>query len=103
MSHGDADFVSRIIAVVEAIPPGKVMTYGDVAAALGSRASRAVGQALAYYGHDLPWWRVIRSSGHAPLQHESRALEFYRLESTPLIWSATGTFRIDLSHARHTP
>lgn len=79
------------------------MTYGDVAAALGSLASRAVGQAMAYYGHDLPWWRVIRASGHPLAHHESLALEFYRAESTPLKWSASGTFRVDLTQARHRP
>jgi alkylated DNA nucleotide flippase Atl1 len=97
------DFVSRVLAVVESIPPGRVMTYGDVAASLGSRAARAVGQVMAYYGSDVPWWRVIRSSGHPPQDHESRALEYFRAESTPLLWSSSGVFRVDLRAARHTP
>ena len=79
------------------------MTYGDVAAAIGSRAARAVGQTMAYYGGELPWWRVIRSSGHPPIDHESRALEFYRAESTPLKFARSGAFRVDLDQARHTP
>ncbi len=58
-----ADFVTRVLDVVDAIPPGRVMTYGDVAAALGSRAARAVGQVMAHYGRDVPWWRVVRASG----------------------------------------
>ncbi|MCU1403339.1 MAG: DNA-binding protein [Microbacteriaceae bacterium] len=97
------DFVSRVLAAVESIPPGKVMTYGDVAASLGSRAARAVGQVMAYYGSDVPWWRVIRSSGHPAQDHESRALEYFRAESTPLLWSSSGVFRVDLRVARHTP
>jgi alkylated DNA nucleotide flippase Atl1 len=97
------DFVTRALSVVEAIPPGHVMTYGDVAAALGSRAARAVGQAMAYYGGDVPWWRVVRASGHPAIDHEARALEYYRAESTPLRWSAGGAFRVDLALARHTP
>ena len=97
------DFVSRVLGVVEAIPPGRVMTYGDVAAAIGSRAARAVGQTMAYYGSDVPWWRVIRSSGHPPVDHETVALEFYRAESTPLKWSAAGVFRVDLVSARWMP
>ena len=100
--HPD-DFASRVIAVVESIPPGHVMTYGSVAAALGSRASRAVGQVMAYAGADLPWWRVIRASGHAPRDHEQRALEQYRVEGTPLLWSRSGTFRVDLERASHRP
>ncbi|MCU1557648.1 MAG: DNA-binding protein [Microbacteriaceae bacterium] len=101
MQHDD--FVSRVLGVVESIPPGHVMTYGDVAAALGSRAARAVGQTMAYYGSDVPWWRVIRSSGHPAVDHESRALEYFRAEGTPLLWSTSGAFRVDLSVARWTP
>jgi alkylated DNA nucleotide flippase Atl1 len=97
------DFVSRVIAVVEEIPAGRVMSYGDVAAAIGSRAARGVGQVMAYYGSDVPWWRVVRASGHPALNHEARALEYYRSESTPLKWSASGVFRVDLGKARWSP
>lgn len=97
------DFVSRVLEVVESIPEGHAMAYGDVAAALGSRAARAVGQAMAYYGGDVPWWRVVRASGHPALDHEQRALEYYRAESTPLKWSRDGVFRVDLALARFVP
>jgi alkylated DNA nucleotide flippase Atl1 len=97
------DFVSRVLAVVENIPAGKAMAYGDVAAAIGSRAPRAVGQVMAYYGSDVPWWRVVRASGHPVRDHEAKALEYYRAESTPLRWSASGVFRVDLKAARWTP
>jgi len=78
------------------------MTYGGVAAALGSRAARAVGQTMAYYGSDVAWWRVVRASGHPAVDHESRALEHFRAEGTPLRWSASGVFRVDLDAARYT-
>jgi alkylated DNA nucleotide flippase Atl1 len=97
------DFVSRVLSVVESIPEGMAMSYGDVAAALGSRAPRAVGQIMAYYGGDVPWWRVVRASGHPAVGHEARALEYYRAESTPLRWSAGGVFRVDLGPARWKP
>ncbi len=97
------DFVSRVLEVVHGIPEGRVMAYGDVAAAIGSRAARGVGQVMAYYGADAPWWRVVRASGHPAVDHESRALEYYRAEGTPLLWSASGVFRVDLQRARHTP
>jgi alkylated DNA nucleotide flippase Atl1 len=96
-------FVSRVLEVVESIPAGKVMSYGDVAAAIGSRAARGVGQVMAYYGAEVPWWRVVRASGHPAADHESRALEHFRAESTPLKWTASGVFRVDLARARHTP
>ena len=96
------DFVSRVIEVVESIPPGHVMAYGDVAAAIGSRAARGVGQVMAYYGDNLPWWRVIRASGQPPLCHDDEALPHYEEEGTPLVPTASG-YRIDLRLARHRP
>lgn len=96
-------FVERVLAVVDAIPPGRVMTYGDVAATLGSRAARMVGQVMAYYGGDVPWWRVVRAGGHPPMNHEHIALQHYRAEGTPLIMRTDGPYRIDLRTARHDP
>jgi alkylated DNA nucleotide flippase Atl1 len=97
------DFVSRVLAVVDEIPAGWAMSYGDVAAAIGSRAARGVGQVMAYYGSEVAWWRVVRASGHPAPDHEARALERYRAESTPLTWSAHGTFRVNLAAARWSP
>ncbi|MGZ0211846.1 MAG: MGMT family protein [Actinomycetales bacterium] len=97
------DFVSRVLEVVDSIPPGHVMTYGEVAATIGSRAARAVGTVMARYGSDVPWWRVIRSGGHPPLAHEDRALVHYEAESTPLRWMPDGSYRVQLRLARHRP
>ena len=97
------DFISRVLEVVESIPVGKVMAYGDVAAAIGSRAARAVGTVMSHYGSDVAWWRVVRASGHPPIEHETRALQHYRAESTPLKWSRDGVYRVDLTAARHRP
>ena len=97
------DFVSRVLEAVDAIPPGTVMTYGDVAAAIGSRAARGVGQVMAYYGSDVPWWRVVRASGHPAVGHEARALEHYRVEGTPVTRTSAGNWRVDLKKARYVP
>lgn len=105
-AHDDAvgDFASRVLDVVAAIPAGRAMTYGDVAAAIGSRAPRGVGQVMAYAGGEVPWWRVVRASGHPAIGHEARALEHYRAEATPLRWSSDGgTFRVDLRAVRWVP
>jgi len=102
--HPSEDFVTAVLEVVATIPEGHVMSYGDVAAAIGSRAARGVGQVMAYYGSEVPWWRVVRASGNPPQCHEGRALEHYRAEDTPLLWSHDGTkYRIDLARARHLP
>jgi alkylated DNA nucleotide flippase Atl1 len=100
--HAGDDFVTRVLAVVDSIPEGRVMSYGDVAAALGTRAARGVGQVMAYYGSQSPWWRVVRASGHPAIDHEARALEHFRAEGTPLRWSPSGVYRVDLAHARFT-
>lgn len=103
MTADPDDFVTRVLEVVALIPEGHVMTYGGVAAALGSRGARAVGQTMAYYGSDLPWWRVIRAGGHPPRQKIDRALEHYQAEGTPLVWTQSGNYRIDLRVAQHHP
>jgi alkylated DNA nucleotide flippase Atl1 len=97
------DFVSRVLDVVASIPAGRVMAYGDVAAAVGTRAARAVGTVMSHYGSDVPWWRVVRASGHPAVGHEARALQHFRAEGTPLTWSRDGVYRVDLALARHTP
>jgi methylated-DNA-protein-cysteine methyltransferase-like protein len=59
-------FTRSVYALVSAIPSGSVTSYGMVAAILERpRAPRAVGGALAALPEDLdvPWWRVISSSG----------------------------------------
>jgi alkylated DNA nucleotide flippase Atl1 len=94
------DFVDHVLEIVRAIPPGRVMTYGDVAAALGSRGARAVGQIMARYGSEVPWWRVIRAGGLPPRGHEDRALLFYRAEGTPLR-GPSNNYRVDLLKARY--
>lgn len=101
----DSPFVAAVLEIVDSIPAGRVMTYGDVAATLGSRAARVVGQTMAQFGADAPWWRVIRAGGHPPTGHEARALEHYRAERTPLLPGADPDrdYRVDLSRARWRP
>ena len=102
MRQPAADFAEAVLDVVAGIPPGSVMTYGDVAAVLGSRAARAVGNVMAWYGSDVPWWRVIRASGHPAIDHEDRALEHFRAEGTPLVETPDG-YRVNLRLARYIP
>lgn len=96
------DFGGAVIDLVRAIPPGRVMTYGSVAAALGSRAARQVGKVMAHEGSDVPWWRVVRSGGHPPVRLAARALEMYRAEGTPLVRRAAA-WRVDLRRAHWSP
>ncbi len=58
-------FAARVLAVVRRIPPGRVATYGDVAALAGRpRASRAVGNIMRGCARpDVPCHRVIAAGG----------------------------------------
>ncbi|MEU6483074.1 MGMT family protein [Streptomyces sp. NPDC046887] len=78
------EYAERVLDVADLIPPGRVMTYGDVAEWLGDGGPRQVGRAMALYGGAVPWWRVVRSDGRLLPGHELRALDHYREEGTPL-------------------
>ena len=105
-------FVSGVLEIVKTIPPGRVMTYGDIAGEMGDHAdlteatgsygARLVGQVMARFGSGVAWWRVIRATGQPPKFHEAQAWTHYREEGTPL----TGTresYRVDLKRARYQP
>lgn len=63
-ADGDQDFTARVLAVVADLPPGTLLTYGEVAAEAGSPgAARAVGTVMARFGDQVPWWRVVPASG----------------------------------------
>jgi len=60
------NFYDAVYNLVRDIPPGRVMTYGQIATILGApRAARAVGYALRALpqGTEVPWQRVINSRG----------------------------------------
>lgn len=64
LDRPESSFREGVYALVAQIPKGKVMTYGQIAALVGSpRAARQVGQ-IAHFGpSDLPWWRVVNKQG----------------------------------------
>ncbi|HZB32416.1 MAG TPA: MGMT family protein [Streptosporangiaceae bacterium] len=96
------DFAEDVLDLVERIPPGRVMSYGDIAEFLGRAGPRQVGRVLATWGGGVPWWRVIRADGTPAPGHERRALDHYREEGTPLRRGNGGraAVRVDMSRAR---
>ncbi|MGE5696367.1 MAG: MGMT family protein [Candidatus Sericytochromatia bacterium] len=90
------DDVELVRSLVSAIPPGKVVTYGDIAAAAGLSSPRIVGWIMRTDSADLPWHRVIRSSGRPAPHLTSRQLELLRAEG---VLSVDG--RIALRDVRH--
>jgi O-6-methylguanine DNA methyltransferase len=59
------DFAARVLAIVKRIPPGRVATYGDVAAIAGrQRAHRAVGNIMRECrDKSVPCQRVVAAGG----------------------------------------
>lgn len=59
-------FTEKTIHMIQSIPAGYVMTYGQVAAAAGNRrAARQVVRVLHSMSasHNLPWHRIINAKG----------------------------------------
>lgn len=104
--HADRipEYAERVLDVVDLIPPGRVMTYGDIAEWLGDGGPRQVGRVMALYGGAVPWWRVVRADGALLPGHELRALDHYREENTPLREAPRGAEghlpRLDMKRAR---
>jgi alkylated DNA nucleotide flippase Atl1 len=95
------DFTARVLDVVEAIPPGMVMSYGDIAEYLGEGGPRQIGRVMAVWGGGVPWWRVVHANGSLLAGHEGAALTRYREEGTPLRRAADGSpAGIDMRRAR---
>jgi alkylated DNA nucleotide flippase Atl1 len=102
------DFTSHVLDLVDSIPPGRVMSYGDIAEYLGwvrgdrrraGRGPRQVGRVMSVYGGAVAWWRVIHADGTPAPGHEQAALARYRAEGTPLR-SARPPVRVDMRRAR---
>lgn len=100
----DDEYIEAVLSLVEQIPPGRAMAYGDIAevvgADLGRGGPRLVGAVMASFGGGVPWWRVVTASGRLPPGHERAALRELVAEAAPL--SADGT-RVDMRRAAWRP
>ncbi len=95
----------RIWNTIRDIPPGCVANYGQIAEIAGiPRGARQVGYALRHLpkDHDVPWYRVIQSSGKIAFEQGSRAFneQSKRLlkENVPIL-----NGRIDMKKYRWEP
>ncbi|MCU1372693.1 MAG: hypothetical protein JWO77_3887 [Ilumatobacteraceae bacterium] len=65
------DLETAVARVLDALGPGDVVTYGEVATEAGYPGrSRAVGRILSTSGGAFPWWRVVNASGRLVPGHE---------------------------------
>jgi methylated-DNA-protein-cysteine methyltransferase related protein len=108
MHQPSSNFFKQVYHVVQRIPPGKVTSYGRIAAMLGHpRAARAVGYALSnlksansaapYTSSTVPWQRVINSQGRISIHHrEATAQKQAQLLREERV-TVSDNLRIDLS------
>ena len=90
-------FAVAVLDVVDRIPRGRVLSYGDVAAIVGSGGPRQVAAVMSRHGSEVPWHRVLRADGTCAPSVARRQLPLLRRERVP--FSPDGT-RVLMSRAR---
>lgn len=93
------DFAIRVLDIIRTVPPGQVVTYGQVAALAGfPRRARHVGHALRNCPPDVPWHRVLGAGGNVRVDPPQRQLELLRGEGVQ-----TQTGRVSLTKYQWLP
>jgi methylated-DNA-protein-cysteine methyltransferase related protein len=74
---GPIDPAEAVYAFIRTVPPGTVVTYGQVAALVEgvSVTARQVGGMLTVSPPDVPWQRVVGAGGHLPIGKRSPGLK----------------------------
>lgn len=101
-------FKNRVITIVSAVPRGKVVSYGQVAAYAGlARAAREVGWILNSLNGNtisLPWWRVVNNKGFLSIrgnQTADKELQKKLLEAEAI--EVSDDFMLDMEKYRYHP
>lgn len=98
-------FTERVIKIIQSIPTGKVMTYGQVAALAGNpRGARQVVRILhsMSQNYNLPWHRIINAKGEVAIKDAEGAFtQKSRLLSEGIVLTNSG--KVDLTIYRHYP
>jgi methylated-DNA-protein-cysteine methyltransferase related protein len=98
-------FTQRTIKIIQEIPAGKVMTYGQIANLAGSpRAARQVVRILHSLSRQekLPWHRVINKMGEISMKDPlAREEQKFLLEAEGITVDGKGT--ISLENFQHEP
>ncbi|MBJ6124250.1 methylated-DNA--[protein]-cysteine S-methyltransferase [Microvirga splendida] len=92
-----SEFDRRVYEVARSIPPGRVLTYGDVASRLGIDNARAIGQSLGRnpFAVIVPCHRVVAADGRlggfsagggATTKRRLLAIEDARRDETPTLF-----------------
>ncbi|MGG3451126.1 MULTISPECIES: MGMT family protein [Bacillaceae] len=94
-----APFTAEVVQILKEIPPGYVVTYGQVARMAGSpRAARQVVRILHSMSekYGLPWHRVVNAKGEIAVpNNDSREVQRLLLEAEGVSFTKDG--RVDLA------
>ena len=101
------NFRAAVLEAVKSVPSGRVVSYGQVAAAAGSpRAARQVGGILRgmtdLESRKVPWWQVINNQGVISIKGNwtaTKELQKKLLEKEKIIVSPN--FTVDMKKYRH--
>lgn len=102
----DDGFFARVYALVRRVPPGRVVTYGQVAAMLGvPRGARAVGWALRALPQGeaarVPWHRVVGTGGRiSPRRGPGPEIQRRRLRAEHVTFRGTHVDLVRHGYAR---
>lgn len=101
-SRTGEEALEAVRGLVAGIPPGRVLSYGDVAelARLGTPRLAASIMASGKLGRDTAWWRVVRADGTLPDHLQISAREHYEREGTPLRDTRAHWVQVDVRRAR---
>lgn len=94
-------FTKNVIDIIGAIPPGRVMSYGQVATAAGNRrAARQVVRVLHTMSqkYNLPWHRVINAKGEISFTAKDQR---FLLEAEGVVFNLNG--KVDFATYRWFP
>jgi alkylated DNA nucleotide flippase Atl1 len=94
--QGLPPYARKVLDVVDLIPAGKVMAYGDVAEYLGEGGPRQVAQVMSLYGSAVNWHRVLRADGTCAAEVADRQEPL--LEAEAVVWKRAR--KVNMSESR---
>lgn len=80
----DEQFVESVLSLVERVPAGRVVSYGQIADHMGRGGARNIGRIMSLYGGGVPWWRVVRADGGLAPHLMVDAQHHWRDEAMPV-------------------
>lgn len=94
----DMVLAERMLEMVRSVPAGRVVSYGDIAAAAGSPSARLAGTVLSALADDsVPWHRVVKADGRFAAHLADTQTALLRAEG---VWVEDGRV-VPLTRFRH--